>query len=90
MIMLLPYDKVRQRDEATSARFNCSYNCLRLIISLFDPSPSLRYHRGVVMVFAGIGYEMRCKYRRHNDAKTKLSAEKQKQDTVTQRLMSPV
>ena len=42
------------------------------------------------MVFAGIGYEMVCKYRRHNDAKTELNADKKKQDAVTQRLMSPV
>lgn len=41
------------------------------------------------MVFAGIGYEMRCKYRHHNETKVKANAEK-KQDLLKQRLMSPV
>eukprot|EP00903_Cladosiphon_okamuranus_P014432 g13392.t1 len=40
---------------------------------------------GVVMVFAGIGYEMRCKYRRHNEAKINVMVVAEKQ-----RLISPV
>lgn len=60
-----------------SLRFFCVFFCSSTQISYL-----LRFRSGVAMVFAGIGYEVRGKYRRHNE----INVEK-KRDTPKQQLV---